>query len=122
MPSDYGSNSRKKWLDEDVRRLKELARSNTSTGSIARKLGRSKVAVSIKASKLGIHLGATSQKKQPEEIELSILNNEIQEFEALHPNPNEWTSQQVAHYDSLTKRHTKLRAKIAELRVCRPHS
>jgi hypothetical protein len=52
--------------------------------------------------------------------ELSMLKNEIQEFEALHPNPNEWTHQEVAHYDSLTKRHTKLR-EIAELGARRPH-
>jgi hypothetical protein len=51
--------------------------------------------------------------------ELTMLKNEIQEFEARHPNPNEWTHQQVTHYDSLTKRHTHLRAEIAELQVRR---
>lgn len=53
--------------------------------------------------------------------ELSMLKNEIQEFEALHPNPKEWTPQQGAHYNSLTKRHTNLRAEIAELGARRRH-
>jgi hypothetical protein len=51
--------------------------------------------------------------------ELTILKNDLQEFEARHPDPNEWTHQQVAHHDSLTKRHTNLRAEIAELGVRR---
>ena len=117
-PSDSGGRTR--WVDEDILLLKELARSGTPTGAIALKLGRTKAAVSIKASKLGIKLGEPPPAK-PIEAELNMLMNEIQEFAALHPNPNEWTPQQVADYDSLTKRHTKLRAEIAELLVCRPH-
>jgi hypothetical protein len=118
-PSD--SRGRTKWVEEDILLLKELARSGTPTGAIALKLGRTKAAISIKASKLGIKLGETSPAK-PMEAELNMLRNEIQEFAALHPNPNEWTPQQVADYDSLTKRHTKLRTEIAELLVCRPHT
>lgn len=59
--------------------------------------------------------------RQLVEAELSMVKNRIHEFEALHPNVNEWTSQQVAHYDSLTARQTDIRAKDAELGVCRPH-
>jgi hypothetical protein len=109
-----------KWRDDEILLLEELARSGTPTGAIALKLGRSKAAISAKASKLGIKLGATSQ-VQPVEAELNLLKNEIQDFEALHPNPVEWTAQQLAHYDSLTKRHTKLRAEIAELAVRHHH-
>jgi hypothetical protein len=117
-PSD--SRGRTKWVDEDILLLKKLARRGTPTGAIALKLGRTKVAISIKASKLRIKLGETSPAK-PIEAELNMLKNEIQEFAALHPNPNEWTPQHAADYDSLTKRHTKLRAEIAELVVRRPH-
>jgi hypothetical protein len=117
-PSD--SRGRTKWADKDILLLKELARSGTPTGAIALKLGRTKAAISIKASKLGIKLGETSP-AESKDAELNMLKNEIQEFAALHPNPNEWTPQQVADYDSLTKRHTKLRAEIAERAVCRPH-
>ena len=114
------STARTKWVDADIRLLKELARSGTPIGAIALRLRRTKAAISIKASKLGIKLGETSP-AEPLETELKTLKNEIQEFAALNPNPNEWTHQQVAHYDSLTKRHTKLRAEIAELTLRRPH-
>jgi hypothetical protein len=68
---------------------------------------------------LGIKLGETAQ-AQTLDVELNMLENEIREFEAIHPQPNEWSPQQVAYYDSLTKRHVKLRAEIAELTVHRP--
>lgn len=47
--------------------------------------------------------------------ELTMLKNDIQQFEALRPNPTEWTQNEVAHYDSLTKRCNDIRAAIAEL-------
>ena len=49
--------SGKRWSHAETCRLKELARSGTSTGAIALELGRSKVAVNLKASRLGIRLG-----------------------------------------------------------------
>ncbi len=64
MPEYYRTNCHKQWHEDDIRRLKELARSDTPTGAIALKLGRSKAAVYDKASELGISLGATSKKKQ----------------------------------------------------------
>ena len=111
---------RKKWVDKDILLLKELVRIGTPTGAIALKLGRTRAAISIKASRLGVKLGETSP-AEPIEAELNMVKNEIQEFAALHPNPNEWTPQQVADYDLLTRRHTKLRAEIAELVLRRPH-
>ena len=110
-----------KWRDDEILLLEELARSGTPTGAIALKLGRSKAAVSAKASKLGIKLGATSQ-VQLLDAELNLLKNEIQDFEALHPNPLKWSAPQLAHYDSLAKRHIKLRAEIAERAVRHHHS
>lgn len=117
-PSD--SRGRTKWVDQDILLLKELVRSGTPTGAIALKLGRTKAAISIKASKLGIKLGETTP-AEPIEVELKMLENDIKEFAALHPKPNEWTPQQVADYDSLTRRHTRLRAEIAELVLRRAH-
>jgi len=107
-----------RWRDDEILLLEQLARSGTPTGAIALKLGRSKAAISVKAWKSAIKLGAKSQ-VQPIENELKLLKNEIQDFEALHHNPVECTAQQLAHYDSLTKRHIKLRSEIAELAV--PH-
>lgn len=54
-------NSGKKWTDEDVQRLKSLAKGNTPTGLIAYNLGRSKEAVRAKASDLDISLKPTNQ-------------------------------------------------------------
>jgi hypothetical protein len=68
---------------------------------------------------LGIKLGETSP-AHTLDVELNMLENEIREFEAIHPQPDEWSPQQAARYDSLTKRHLKLRAEIAELTVRRP--
>ena len=116
MAGHSESRRQTKWRDDEILQLEELARSGTPTGAIALKLGRSKAAISAKASKLAIKLGATSQ-VQLAEAELNLLTNEIQDFEALHSNPVEWTAQQFAHYDSLAKRYTKLRAEIAELAV-----
>jgi hypothetical protein len=87
-PSD--SRGRTKWMYKDILLLKELALSGAPTGMIALKLGRTKAAISIKASKLGIKLGEASP-AQAREVELKTLKREIQKFAALHPNPNEWT-------------------------------
>ena len=64
MPEYYRANCHKQWHEDDIRKLKELARSDTPTGAIALKLGRSKAAVYDKASELGISLGVTSKKKR----------------------------------------------------------
>jgi hypothetical protein len=53
--------------------------------------------------------------------ELTMLKNDIQEFEARRPNPNEWTSMEAEHYDRLTKRRDDIRAEIAHLGAHRPH-
>lgn len=120
MAKSSDSRGRTKWVDKDILQLKELARIGTPTGAIALKLRRTKAAISIKASKLGVKLGETLP-PEPRQIDLNMLENEIQEFAALHPNPNDWTPQQVADYYSLTKRHTKLRAEIAELALRHLH-
>jgi hypothetical protein len=49
---------RKEWTKDDVRTLKTLARENTKTTVIARKLKRSVGATYQQASKLGVSLGA----------------------------------------------------------------
>ena len=49
--------SRKRWSDAEICRLKELVKTGNPKGAIALELGRSKVAVDLKASKLGIRLG-----------------------------------------------------------------
>lgn len=67
MPEYNGSNSRQRWSDNDIRRLKELASSDTPTGAIGLKLGRSRVAVSAKASELGISLAGTLMAQESEE-------------------------------------------------------
>jgi len=53
--------------------------------------------------------------------ELTMLKNDMEEFEAIHPNPTEWTEKEAAQYDSLTKRRNEIRAEIAELGARRPH-
>ena len=73
MPEYYRSYSRKPWLDDDIRRLKELARCDTPTGAMALKLRRSKAGVYAKASELGISLGVASQTKQRVEAGLTDI-------------------------------------------------
>jgi hypothetical protein len=53
--------------------------------------------------------------------ELSMLKSEIEAFEAIHPNPTEWTEKEGARYDSLTKRSDGIRAEIADLGAHHPH-
>ena len=53
--------------------------------------------------------------------ELSMFKNDIEEFEAIHPNPTEWTQEDAARYDSLIKRSDGIRAEIADLGAHRPH-
>jgi len=74
-----------KWRDDEILLLEQLARSGTPTGAIALKLGRSKAAISVKASKSAIKLGVKSQVR-PVENELKLLKNGIQDVQALHPN------------------------------------
>lgn len=50
-----------------------------------------------------------------------MLKNDIEEFEAIHPNPTEWTEKEAARYDSLTKRSDDIRAEIADLGAHRQH-
>jgi hypothetical protein len=52
------------WTKEDIRSLKTLAREKTKTTVIARKLNRSYDATRLKASALGVTLGAGRKKKQ----------------------------------------------------------
>jgi hypothetical protein len=107
-------------VDEDILLLEALARSGTPTGAIALKLGRTKAAISIKASKLGLKLGERSSPAEP--IRGRIDNAEERNSGICGPSPqSEWTSQQVADYDSLTKQHSKLCAEFAELVVRRSH-
>ncbi|MGA2669452.1 MAG: hypothetical protein ABSF32_11155 [Ignavibacteria bacterium] len=49
-------NSNKEWSISDKKKLKDFARKNTTTESIARHLGRSKDAVYSKASELQVSL------------------------------------------------------------------
>lgn len=114
MAGHSDSRSRTKWGDDDILLLKKLARRGSTTGAIALKLGRSKAAISDKASKVGIKLGVTSR-AQLLDARLNVLKNEIREFEDLHPSPSKWTPQQIVDYDSLINRHTRIRADIAEL-------
>jgi hypothetical protein len=51
------------WTKEEVRMLKTLAREQTKTTVIARKLKRSVAAVYLRASKLGVMLGGGRGKK-----------------------------------------------------------
>jgi hypothetical protein len=51
------------WTQEDVRTLKALARQNTKTMVIARKLKRSYLATRKKASTLGVTLGGGPGRK-----------------------------------------------------------
>jgi hypothetical protein len=52
------------WTKEDVRTLKTLAREETKTTVIARKLKRSVAAVYLRASKLGVMLGGGPGRKR----------------------------------------------------------
>jgi len=47
--------------------------------------------------------------------ELTVVKKGIEELAALRPNPREWTQEEAAHHDLLIKRHTDIRAEIAEL-------
>ncbi len=57
----YNRNSGKQWGDQEVARLKALAKSNTPTGVISLKMGRTPDAIYTKASEEGITLGPTNQ-------------------------------------------------------------
>ena len=54
-------NTEKPWTDEDLKQLRELARSNTPTGVIGMKLGRTEDAVQSKAAAEGISLKPANQ-------------------------------------------------------------
>jgi SH3-like domain-containing protein len=55
---------RRPWTKEEVRMLKMLAREQTKTTVIARKLKRSVVATQHKASALGVTLGGGRGRKR----------------------------------------------------------
>jgi len=57
----YNRNSRKRWTPSDESKLKKLAKSNTPTGVIGLKLGRTESAVYNKASELDVNLKPTNQ-------------------------------------------------------------
>ena len=54
-------NKGKSWSEQDIKRLKELAKGNTPTGLIAYKLKRTEDGVRAKASKEGISLKPTNK-------------------------------------------------------------
>ena len=54
-------NSGKRWSSQDERTLKNLAKSNTPTGVIGLKLGRTENAIRSKASELKISLSPTNR-------------------------------------------------------------
>jgi hypothetical protein len=56
MPPKYIRNTGKEWSDQDVKKLKQLARQDTPTGVIGLKLGRTKAAVYTRASQEGVSL------------------------------------------------------------------
>lgn len=56
-PKNHG----KQWTPTDIKELKELAKSNTPTGLIAHKLGRTEDAIAAKASEKNISLKPTNQ-------------------------------------------------------------
>jgi hypothetical protein len=53
--------------------------------------------------------------------DLTVVRKGIEELAALRPNSREWTQEEVAHHDSLIKRHTDIRAEIAELESRHAH-
>ena len=55
---------RRDWTKEDVRILKTLARENTKTTVIARRLKRSVGATYQQASKLSVSVGASRKKRR----------------------------------------------------------
>jgi len=54
-------NSRKPWSDSDRDNLRKLAKSNTPTGVMSIKLGRSESAIYSKASEMNVSLKPTNQ-------------------------------------------------------------
>ena len=54
-------NSGKRWSGQDERALKNLAKSNTPTGVIGLKLGRTENAIRSKASELNVSLKPTNR-------------------------------------------------------------
>ncbi|HRX63570.1 MAG TPA: hypothetical protein P5060_00470 [Candidatus Absconditabacterales bacterium] len=65
MTKKFPKNQNKKWTNEDIKKLKELAKINktadTPTRIIAIKLGRTESSIYKKAQKLGISLKPTNQ-------------------------------------------------------------
>lgn len=58
----YTRNASKVWSNRDISQLRSLAKSNTPTGVIGFKLGRTKDAIYTKASNEGVNLKPTNQK------------------------------------------------------------
>jgi len=59
--AQYNRNSGKIWASTEIQRLRSLAKQNTPTGVIGLKLGRTKDAVSSKASEENISLRPTNR-------------------------------------------------------------
>ncbi len=57
----YTRNKNKTWSASDVRALRQMARSNTPTGVIGLKLGRTEISVRGKAQREGISLKPTNR-------------------------------------------------------------
>ena len=57
----YKKNSGKTWTNNDLTKLKELAKKNTPTGVISLKIGRTKASIYNKASQNSINLHPTNK-------------------------------------------------------------
>lgn len=57
----YKQNMRKPWSDDDVEKLRDLAKQNTPTGVLSLKLRRPPAAIRSKAQREGISLRPTNR-------------------------------------------------------------
>jgi hypothetical protein len=56
-------NTRSRWTDEDVRRLRFFADANVSVDTIAKSLGRTRASVKVKAHWLNLSLAQKGRRK-----------------------------------------------------------
>lgn len=61
-----GKGSRRGWTQDELDRLTQLARKGATSAAIAREVGRSAVAVRLKASRLNLSLVETGKRSAPE--------------------------------------------------------
>lgn len=61
MATKKPANAGKYWTEDDIARLRQLARENTPTRVMALKLDRTADAVSAKASDIGLSIKPTNQ-------------------------------------------------------------